>query len=60
MVTKKSLGILWKHQYVPREKFIKKNLNTTAQKKWNKQTKSERITVIDRLQAKGFFKKWGF
>jgi len=56
---KNSLGVLWKYQYKPREDFIKKNLNAQALKKWNKQSLTKKIIVIDSLESKGFFKKWG-
>ena len=59
MSKKNSLGTLWKYQYEPREIFIKKNLDSDNLKKWNEQTFSKKITTIDRLEAKGFFKKYG-
>jgi len=60
MAKKHPLGALWKYQYGPREKFIIKNLDSDIVKKWNKQTLSKKITTIDRLESKGFFKKYGF
>jgi len=57
-MNKKQLGALWKYQYKPREDFIKKNLGSEALKKWNKQSLIKKIIVIDRLEAKGFFKKY--
>jgi hypothetical protein len=49
------MKLLWKAQYAPREKYIKKNLTKAALKKWNKQTLIKKMMTIDRLQAKDFF-----
>ncbi|MCK5019067.1 MAG: hypothetical protein KAS32_18550 [Candidatus Peribacteraceae bacterium] len=53
MVKIKSTNVLWKFQYAPRERAIKKSLSKNALKKWNKQTRIQKIIVIDRLKAKG-------
>lgn len=50
---------IWKMQYAPREKFIRKNLTVDARKKWDSSTEVEKVIAIDRLESKGFFRKRG-
>lgn len=52
---KDPLGGLWKAQYAPREKAIKGVLKGQALKDWNKSSLGKKISVIDRLQTKGYF-----
>lgn len=49
------VGGLWRIQYAPREKAILKKLTKKAKKKWKKQSRYKKISVIDSLQAKGMF-----
>jgi len=48
---------LWRVQYAPRERIVKANLDKPTLAIWNKKTVIQKIVLIDKFQAKGYFGK---
>lgn len=47
---------LWETQYASKEKALLKVLSKDAQKKWKKQSLYQKISIIDKLQTKKYWK----
>jgi len=46
---------LWNAQYAPREKYLLSMVTPEAVRKWNGKSLTQKITIIDNLQARGIF-----
>lgn len=51
-----SLNDLWKIQYKNRDEIIKKQLKGNNLKRWNRQSRIQKMITIDRLKTKNIIK----
>ena len=53
----RQLGVLWEFQYKPRFEAVDKILASKkeAKKRWKNYNLCQKIAIVDRLQAKGYF-----